>query len=70
MGFGDDEIAQLSDRLVDAVVAWGDEDVVAVRVKEHHDAGADQVALSVVHDAPPGSLPVDQWRRLAAALLR
>jgi probable F420-dependent oxidoreductase len=70
MGFGDDDIAQLSDRLVDAVVAWGDVDTVTARVKEHHAAGADQVALSVVDDAPPGSLPVDHWRRLAAALPR
>jgi probable F420-dependent oxidoreductase len=32
MGFAEDEIAQLSDRLVDAVVAWGDLDAVAARV--------------------------------------
>jgi len=69
MGFAEDEIAQLSDRLVDAVVAWGDLDAVAPRVAAHLRAGADQVALSVVSAAPPGALPVSQWRQLAEALI-
>lgn len=69
MGFAEDEIAQLSDRLVDAVVAWGDLDAVAARVAEHLRAGADQVALSVMSADPPGSLPVQQWRQLAKALI-
>jgi probable F420-dependent oxidoreductase len=69
MGFAEDEIAQLSDRLVDAVVAWGDLDAVAARVAEHLRAGADQVALSVLSADPPGSLPVQQWRQLAKALI-
>jgi probable F420-dependent oxidoreductase len=69
MGFAEDEIAQLSDRLVDAVVAWGDLDAVAARVAEHRRAGADQVALSVMSADPPGSLPVQQWRQLAKALI-
>ena len=55
MGFAEEEIAQLSDRLVDAVVAWGDLDVVAARIAEHLGAGADQVVLSVVSADPPGS---------------
>jgi probable F420-dependent oxidoreductase len=67
IGFADDEIAALSDRLVDAVVAWGDVDAVAARVGEHRQAGADQVALSVVDSRPPGSLPMETLRRLAAA---
>jgi probable F420-dependent oxidoreductase len=67
MGFADDEIAGLSDRLVDAVVAWGDVEAIAARVGEHLRAGADQVALSALHTGPPGSLPVEQWRQLAAA---
>jgi probable F420-dependent oxidoreductase len=69
MGFAEDEIAQLSDRLVDAVVAWGDLDAVAARVAEHLRAGADQVALSVVSAGPPGALPLEQWRQLAKALI-
>jgi probable F420-dependent oxidoreductase len=69
MGFAEDEIAQLSDRLVDAVVAWGDLDAVAPRVAAHLRAGADQVALSVVSADPPGALPLQQWQQLAEALL-
>jgi probable F420-dependent oxidoreductase len=69
MGFAEEEVTQVSDRLVDAVVAWGDIDVVAARISEHLRAGADQVALSVLSPDPPGSLPVRQWRRLAKALI-
>jgi probable F420-dependent oxidoreductase len=69
LGFPPEEIAQLSDRVVDALVAWGDPDVVAARVMAHLHAGADQVALSVLSGDPPGSLPVRQWRRLAKALI-
>ena len=68
-GFGDDDFADAgSDRLVDAIVAWGDEATVAARVRAHHDAGADHVCVQVVTaDFSPG---VDQWRRLADALLQ
>lgn len=67
-GFGDDDLAEGgSDRLVDALVAWGDPDAVARRVTEHHEAGADHVCLQVLHDAP--GLPRAEWRALAATLL-
>ena len=66
-GFGDDDFADGgSDRLVDAIVAWGDVDAVGRRVRAHHDAGADHVCVQVVtSDYSPG---VEQWRRLADAL--
>src|SRR4029450_13637007 len=66
MGFSDDEIEGVGDRLVDAVVAWGDADTVAARVGEHRKAGADHVAISVVTDS--GAQPVDEWRELAPRL--
>jgi probable F420-dependent oxidoreductase len=69
MGFTEDEITQLSDRLVDAVVAWGDLDAVTARIADHLHAGANQVALSVLHADPPGTVPVQQWRQLAKALI-
>jgi probable F420-dependent oxidoreductase len=69
MGFAAEEIAQLSDRLVDALVAWGELDAVAARVAEHLRAGADQVVLSVLSADPRGTLPVRQWRQLAKALI-
>jgi probable F420-dependent oxidoreductase len=34
-----------SDRLIDGIVAWGDEAALAARVQEHRDAGADHVAI-------------------------
>ena len=67
-GFGDDDfVGGGSDRLIDAIVAWGDEDAVSSRVRAHHDAGADHVCIQVVTtDYSPG---VEHWRRLADALL-
>ncbi len=70
LGFTDDDVANGgSDRLVDAIVAWGDIDAVRKRVRAHHDAGADHVCIQVL-DADPRALPLRQWRELAAALLR
>jgi probable F420-dependent oxidoreductase len=69
MGFAEDELADGgNDRLVDAIVAWGDVDTIAERVKAHHDAGADHVCLQVI-EADQRALPMDAWRRLAEALL-
>ena len=34
-----------NDRVVDAVVAWGDEDALVERVQEHHAAGASHVCI-------------------------
>ncbi len=69
LGFGDDDLAPPgSDRLVDALVAWGGEEQIASRVRAHLDAGADQVAIQAFVDDPHG-LPIDAWRRLAPALL-
>jgi probable F420-dependent oxidoreductase len=57
-----------SDRLVDQLVAWGDEAAIAARVAEHRDAGANHVCLQVL--GPDRiALPLPEWRRLAAALL-
>jgi probable F420-dependent oxidoreductase len=37
-----------SNRLVDAMVVWGDEQAIRNRVDEHHQAGADHVCLQVL----------------------
>lgn len=69
LGFGPDDVANGgSDRLVDAIVAWGDLDAIARRVRTHHDAGAQHVSVQVL-DADPRALPLRQWRDLAAVLL-
>ena len=68
LGFGPDDLDHGgSDRLVDALVVWGDPDAVVARVKEHRDAGADHVCLQVL--VPERRLPLDEWRQLADALL-
>jgi probable F420-dependent oxidoreductase len=67
-GFTDDDIANGgSDRLVDALFAWGDESAIAKRVQEHRDAGADHVCIQVL-TADPTAMTLDEWRRLAPAL--
>ena len=70
LGFTDDDLADGgSDRLVDAIVAWGDVDAIVSRVRAHHDAGADHVCVQVL-PADPRALPLAEWRTLAPALLR
>lgn len=71
LGFGDDDLdGGGSDRLVDAIVAWGDVDTVVERVRAHRDAGADHVCLQVLGTDPSNARtpPLDEWRRLAPAL--
>ncbi len=49
LGFTDNDIAKPgSDRLVDALVAHGALDEVAVRLMQHLEAGADQVPVGIV----------------------
>jgi len=68
LGFDDRDLsAPGSDRLVRALVAFGDEQTIADRVAAHHQAGADHVALHVIGAGE--TLPLESWRRLAAALL-
>jgi probable F420-dependent oxidoreductase len=68
MGWGDEDLdGGGSDKLVDAIVAWGDEQAIVDRVQAHLDAGADHVALQVL-DANAAALPMAQWRALAPAL--
>ena len=63
----DDFIKGGSDRLADALVVQGDEAVIAARVREHLDAGADHVLLQVL-GTDLGQVPMDEWRRLAPAV--
>ncbi|MEV1249537.1 TIGR03620 family F420-dependent LLM class oxidoreductase [Nonomuraea sp. NPDC050022] len=66
-GYSDQEIAEVSDRVVDAIIAHGDPADIAAKVREHLAAGADHVTLM----QPIGtdfSVGVDQFERLAPAL--
>ncbi len=65
-GFSEDDLAQVSDRLFDAIIAWGDEGAIMRRVAEHQAAGADHVCVQVLQ-ADPSAFPREQWRRIAAA---
>jgi probable F420-dependent oxidoreductase len=68
-GFGPGELADGgSDRLVDAMVAWGSPEAIAERVQAHLEAGADHVCLHVL-DPDPTAPPTGAWRALAPALL-
>ena len=76
LGFTEEDLASGgSDRLIDAVVAWGDVDTVLSRIDEYHQAGADHVAVQVLTedtdslDPDRQRLPHEQYRRLAEALL-
>lgn len=66
-GFTEDDIANHSDRLMDAIVARGSIDVIMARIKEHIDAGADHVCVQVL-TGKPGVLPMKQWQELADAV--
>ena len=67
VGFVDDDLAGGgSDRLLDALVAWGDVDAIRTRVSEHLAAGADHVCIQPL---PAGQFQLEQLRELAPALL-
>lgn len=66
LGFSEEETqGDLSDRLVDALVAIGDEEAIAERVAEHHAAGADHVCIQVLGEGR-GDVQLDDIRRLAS----
>ncbi|MFI1537604.1 LLM class F420-dependent oxidoreductase [Streptomyces anandii] len=70
LGFTEDDLKDGgSDRLVDAVFAWGDDARIRARVEEFLAAGADHLALQVVvAGAEREALPRQEWRRVAALL--
>jgi probable F420-dependent oxidoreductase len=68
LGFADADFADGgSDRLVDAIVGWGDVDAVVERVRAHQEAGADHVAIQPL--SADGGVALDTLADLAPALL-
>jgi probable F420-dependent oxidoreductase len=58
LGFTDEDFADGgSDRLVDAIVAWGDENTIAKRIEAHWQAGADHVCIQALR--PDGEMGSD-----------
>jgi len=49
MGFTEEDIDGMSDRFVDALVAWGDVDRIEARLAEHAEAGATHICIQPVH---------------------
>ncbi len=68
LGYTEEDLAGPSDHLVDAIVAWGDEDAIVARVQAHLDAGADHVCVQHLV-ADRSVVPLEAWRRLAEILL-
>lgn len=68
-GFSESDLVDHgSDRLVDALVAWGDDDALAARIRAHLDAGADHVVVQVLAPGGPGDrsgLSPESIRRVA-----
>jgi probable F420-dependent oxidoreductase len=68
LGFSESDFANGgSDRLIDAVIAWGDLEAVLRRIKEHHSAGADHVCIQLLTEGKQ-DFPVSESRAIAAAL--
>ena len=66
LGWSEEEVQDAgSDDLFDAIVAWGDRDQVAKRVRAVFDAGADQVVLNLV-TADPKTPYLEELRILAS----
>ncbi len=65
-GFSDEDFADGgSDRVVDAIVAWGDEKTIAKRIQEHLDAGADHVAIQALPASGEAGIDFDLLEALA-----
>ena len=64
LGFDDSDFAGGgSDRLVDAVIVWGDEKAIRARIDEHWQAGADHVCIQAIG---PTALPDERLLGLLA----
>ena len=69
LGFTEDDIkganGQPSDKLVDAICAWGTVDTIAARLRQHFDAGASHVSVQVLA-GDLATLPSREWRELSS----
>ena len=70
LGYSEDEVEAISDRLFDGLFAWGAPEAIAARVREHHQAGADHVCLQVIQGADGRGIDgaLDACRTLAGVL--
>jgi probable F420-dependent oxidoreductase len=69
LGWPESDLAEGgSDKLVDAIVAWGSANAIKARIDEHKKRGADHVCLQVLR-ADPASPPTADLERIAKAVL-
>ena len=70
LGFDESDLADNgSDRLIDALVAWGDEAAAMTRIRAHLDAGADHVVIQVLSaDHRPTLEAIQRVADIGAAL--
>jgi hypothetical protein len=69
LGWSEPDLAEGgSDKLVDAIVAWGGTSAIKSRIDEHRKRGADHVCLQVLRADPAGSATTD-LERIAKAVL-
>ena len=66
-GFTQTDIDNVTDRLVDGIVACGDIDAAVDRVQQHLDAGADHVCIQVLVENNDLDATIGLWRELADA---
>jgi probable F420-dependent oxidoreductase len=68
LGFSEDDLGNGgSDRFIDAIVAWGDESAIRERIRQHWDAGADQVCIKAL-DPRGGEAPDEKLLALLAPI--
>lgn len=69
LGWSDSDLADGgSNKLVDAIAAWGSTSAIKSRIDEHRKRGADHVCLQVLRADPKGS-PTADLERIAKAVL-
>lgn len=67
LGWGEEDVVgEGSDRLIDAVIAWGDLDAIRGRIDEHIEAGADHVCVQFI-GRDRSDVRLDDYRRLVSA---
>ncbi|MEV1134174.1 TIGR03620 family F420-dependent LLM class oxidoreductase [Rhodococcus coprophilus] len=69
LGYSEEDVSGGgTDKLMDALIPWGDLDRVVAGIEKHYSAGADEVAIQVL-TTDQSAFPAAEYRRLAAALI-
>jgi hypothetical protein len=71
LGWTDDDLSGFdggpTDRLVDAIVAWGTLDDIAMRIQDHLARGADHVCVQVL-SADPSKVTMSEFEQLSTLI--